>query len=352
VTPLPAAPPRRSPWGKVLIGCAIVGGLVILAGIAVFVFGMYWLVGSGKHHPTAAVASPRAQGVVRVGDLGQDPGARDLLVSLYKRVQAAGERAGGPQMPAWLRNMQAMQARQGITQWLPREATISLEPDAEDVPRIVLAANLRGFVRPMRLAITQAAKGDRKSTITHHGEQEIVHFDSNTSLCFMDGTLVVSYHPSAMTPALDRLAAAGASPPAGDDRGLPGSWDLNGWLDEHTGTGLLVGLLATDNPPEGEPLRGLRAVRFGIDIENESDARVLTEVAFADAAGAAGGRPWLTEGIGHLRQRLESSGLSSTATDSVEGDRVRLELRLSGVEAAIGRLMEAKENAPRRRSDR
>jgi hypothetical protein len=354
MTPLPPASAPRPIWGRVLVGCAILGGLVILAGMAAFIFGLYWLTSAGRHYPTAAVASPRTHGVIRVGDLAADPGARALLAGLFRRVQEAGQRDGQPQLPAWIRNMQAQQARQGISQWLPREATISLEPDAEDVPRIVLAANLRGFVQPMRLAITQTMKGDRKSTITRHGKHEVLSFGSDVSLCFMDGTLVVSYHTAAMAAALDRLAAASPSPRPADERGLPGHWDVSGWLDETTGTGALVGVLSPqDDALSGAdaPLRALRGVRFGLDVESEDDARVLAEIAFTDAEAAAAARPWLAEGVTRWRERMEPTGLSATAVDSVEGARVRYELQLRGLEDAFARKIESQERTRRRRSD-
>jgi hypothetical protein len=354
MTPLPAARPPRPIWGRVLVGCAIVGGLGILAGAAVVVFGMYWLTTPGRHYATTAVASPQSQGVIRVGDLAADPGARALLTTFFKRMQEAQQREGQPQLPAWMRNLQAQQARQGISQWLPREATVTMEPDAEAVPRIVLAANMRGFVQPIRLAITQAMKGDRKSSITRHGKHEVLNFGSDTSLCFMDGTLVVSYHPSVMTPALDRLAEAGSSPRPPDERGLPGPWDATGWLDEATGTGVLVGLLSQSDDPfsgAGAPLSALRDIRFGIDVESADGALVTTQIAFTDAEGAAAAQPWLAEGVARLRQRLESSGLGSTVTDSMEGDRVRYEVRLTGLEAAFVRMIERHERTRRERTD-
>lgn len=357
MTPLPAAPPRPA-WGRVLVGCAIVGGLFILAGAAAFIYGMYWLTSAGRHYPTAAVAGPQTQGVVRVGDLAADPGARSLLAAVFKRVQDVGQRDGQPQLPAWIRNLQAQQARQGLSQWLPREATMSLEPDDEGVSRIVLAANMRGFVQPIRLAVTQAMKGDKKASVSHHGGREILNVSRDVAICFMDGTLVVSYHPSAMTPALDRLAAASAAPRRADERALPGKWDVNGWLQGEAGAALLGYLLEPDHEDAPEELdvnsflETFRDIRFGIDVESEDDARVLAEIAFVDADAATGTQPWLASGVARLRERMESSGLSSTATDSLDGDRVRYELKLHGLEAAFGRMIERQERTRRRRPDR
>src|SRR5262245_9503393 len=177
------APLPRPPWMRLLIGCAIAGGLAIVAGIAALLIGMYWLTSAGKQYPTAAVASPRTQGVIQVADLTTDPGAVALLSAFFRRVQEASQ-SEGPQMPAWIRNLQAQQARQGVSQGLPREATVSLEPDEEGTPRILLAANLRGFVQPIRMAVTQGAKGDKKTRISEHGGHEVLDFSGGTSVCF------------------------------------------------------------------------------------------------------------------------------------------------------------------------
>jgi hypothetical protein len=92
----------------------------------------------------------------------------------------------------------------------------------------------------------------------------------------------------------------------------------------------------------------LRDVRFGIDVKSESDAHVTAEIAFEDAAAASHAQPWLARGVADLRERMEPSGLSASATDAVDGHRVRVELELSGLETAFVQLLEAKE----RRRDR
>jgi hypothetical protein len=350
-TPPPARAPRPF-WGRLLIGCAIVGGLLIMAGVAAFVFGMYWLTSPGRQYPTAAVASPESQGVVRVGDLAGDPGARALMTALFRRMQEASQ-AEGPQLPSWLRNLQAQQARQGISQWLPREATASLEPDAEGTPRLILAANMRGFVRPIRLALEQAAKNDRKASVTHHGDHEILNTGTETAMCFMDGTLVVSYHPDSMGAALDRLGSATTTATAPSDRVVPGKWDLHGWLSGSPAAGLLASALALeeDETASGEAaLEAMREVRFGIDLESEHAARITTDVVFASGEAAAAAQPWLAEALARRRQRLESAGLQSTVTDSLAGDRVRYEISLNGIDAAIGRAIEEQGRKRRERT--
>ena len=170
----------------------------------------------------------------------------------------------------------------------------------------------------------------------------------------MDGTLVVSYHPAVMTPALDRLADAKPSPRPVDERVMPGTWDVSGWLGGDAGVVLLAYLLEPDDevPAASLPVETFRDVRFGIDVESADDARVLAEIAFADADSAAVAQSWLADGVEHLRERMESSGLSSTATDALDGERVRYELKLSGLESAFGRLIEARERGRQGHGDR
>lgn len=355
--PLPVAPAARPLWGRVLVGCALVGGLLILAGIGSCIFGMYWLTTPGRQVATGAVASDESQGVIRVGDLAADPGARALMTAWFQRMQEAGSAHQPVQLPAWIRNLQAQQARQGISQWLPREATISLEPDAERVTRVALAVNLRGFVQPIRLAFTQASKGDPKTRVRSHGDHEIVGLAGGGAICFLGGTLVVAHHPDAMPAILDRLQAAGPPKHPAAESSLPGIWDVNGRLEGDTAAGLLALLLQPsdedDESSEAEalPIDGLRDLRFGIDIESADDARISMELAFASAEAAAAAQPRLAEGVARLRSRADAKGLTAAVTDSLDGDRMRYQIAVGGLAAAFGRFAEAHEPGRRQRTD-
>ena len=144
---------------------------------------MYWLTSAG-----GTTRRPRWRARTQPGRRPRAtwPGAASstaLLTSLFRRLQDVQQRRGGqPQLPAWIRAMQAQQARQAIGQWLPREATVSLEPDDTGERRLVFAANLRGFVRPIRMAVTQSMKGDPHATITRHGDREILNVSVSAAL--------------------------------------------------------------------------------------------------------------------------------------------------------------------------
>lgn len=352
----PVAPASRPIWARVLVGCALVGGLFILAGIGSCIFGMYWLTSAGRQVATGAVAGPKSQGVIRVGDLAADPGARALLSAFFLRMQQAGASHQPIQLPAWIRNMQAQQARQSVSQWLPREATVSLEPDHLGGTHVVVAANLRGFVRPIRLAVTQSMKGDPKARITRHGDHEILNLGGGGAICFMGGTLVVGNQAAALPAVLDRLSTSGAPPRRSGERALPGDWDVNGWLEGDPAAKLLTYLL---EPPDdaswdGEiapPVEGVRDVRFGIDLESADAARLTVEIAFASADAAAAAEPRLAEGMARLRTKTESSGLTATVTASLEGERLRYQLALTGIDTAFDQMVEAYERGQRQRAD-
>jgi hypothetical protein len=354
----PAVPARPAPprWGRLFVGCAVVGGLLVLAGLAALAVGMYWLLGSGRQAPTAAIVGPRAAGIVHVGDLASDPGARALLGEIMARAQ--NPPPGAPQLPKWMRDLQAAQARQGVSQWLPREATFAFEPQDDEELGFSVAVNMRGMVQPLRLTVMHALSRGGGNSVVRHGRHELVAFEKSGALCFMDGTVVFAPDVARLRSALDRLEPAiETGAPAPDPaRVLPGAWDVSGWFDEPLADTVLRALLAepgeaiataldlSDVPPA--PPGGLRGLRFGLDLRSRSDADLTLDLAFATAAEAAGAEPALTGG---LRRRLgQEPGLTATVTPSVEGDHLRYQVALHDLDEMIGRRAAVRAHAGRR----
>jgi hypothetical protein len=343
----PAAPPA---WGRFFVGCAIAGGLLIVAGLAAFALAMYWLLGSGKQAPTAAIVGPGSIGVVRVADLASDPGARALMGEFMARAQSAP--GAGPQLPQWMRNLQASQAQQGVSQWLPREATLSVEPQANDDVGFTAAFNPRGYVRPIRLALMHGFSSDPKNVVSRHGRYEIIGLQKSGALSFMDGTIVLAPDVPRMRATLDRLEAAakaGPTPAPDPSRTLAGAWDVSGWLDRGLAANVLAAgvakrgnalAVALDLEKEGaEPPTGLRDLRFGIDVRSKSDADVALDLAFDDAERAAAAEPFWTAA---LRRRVEQEpGLAATVTPTVDNAHLRYQLALHDLDEMIGRRMDA-----------
>jgi hypothetical protein len=350
----PAAPPA---WGRFFVGCAIAGGLLILAGLAVFGLAMYWLMGSGRQAPTAAIVRPGSIGVVRVSDLASDPGARALIGEFMARAQSAP--GAGTQLPQWLRNLQAAQAQQGISQWLPREATLSVEQQADDDVGFTAAFNPRGYVRPIRLVLMHAFSTDPKNVVSRHGRYEIVGLQKSGALSFMDGTIVLAPDVPRMRATLDRLEAAaraGRAPAPDPSRTLAGTWDVSGWLDRGIAANVLAATVAKRGnalavalelaQEEPEPPAGLRDLRFGVDFRSKSDADVALDLAFDDAEQAAAAEPFWTAA---LRRRVEQEpGLTATVTPTVDGAHLRYQLALHDLDQMIARRMEERPRFERR----
>lgn len=351
----PAAPTPAPPrWGRVFVGCAVVGGLGVLAVLVAFTAGIYWLLGSGRQARTAAVVSPHSQGVVYVSDLASDPGARALLGEFMARAQNAPP--GGPRLPQWMREMQAAQARQGISQWLPREATISLEPRGDEALGVAVAVNLRGMVQVVRLTMGRALARGGGRTVTKHGRYELISFEKgSTALCFMDGTIVLAPDLERLRAAVDRLEPAlrTGPPPEEPARTLPGRWDVHGWLDgPHAASALaaltaergeaIAAALALEDVPAPPP--GLQGLRFGLDLKSNSDADLALDLRFSSAGEAAAAEGPVVAG---LRSRLaQEPGLTAALTPRVDGGHLRLDVALHDLDDVIGRHLS--ERTPRR----
>ena len=352
--PAPAAPPV---WGRLFVGCAVVGGLLILGGMAAFAYAIYWLVSAGRQAPTMAVVGPQSAGVVRVSDLAADPGTRALVGEFMARAQSASS-SGGPQLPKWLRDMHAAQARQGISQWLPREATLSFEPREDGTFGMSAAVNPRGMVQPFRLALMPALSRERDATVSRHGRHQLVAFRKSGALCFMDGTIVWAPDAARLRAALDRLEPAVKNgPPAPDPaRTLPGQWDVSGWFDRPLAVTALAAAVADrgdaiatalDLADAAEPPAGLRDLRFGLDVRSNSDADADARHRLRErrgrgrrGAGADRGAP--------AAARAGAGPHGDDRRPAIEAEHVRYAIALRDLDQMIARRMTERPRFERR----
>jgi hypothetical protein len=351
--PAPAAPPV---WGRLFVGCAVVGGLLVLGGMAAFAYAIYWLTSAGRQAPTLAVVGPQSAGTVRFSDLAADPGTRALIGEFMARAQSASS-SGGPQLPKWMRDMQAAQARQGITQWLPRETTLSFEPREDGTFGMSAAVNPRGMVQPFRLALMPALSRENDATVSRHGRHQVVAFRKNGALCFMDGTIVWAPDTTRLRSALDRLEPAikNGAPAPDPARTLPGQWDVSGWLDRPLAVTALAAAVADrgqaiatalELADAAEPPAGLRDLRFGLDLRSNSDTDLALDVAFASAEEAAAAEPALTAAF---RRRIEQEpGLTATVAPTIEAEHVRYAIALRDLDQMIARRMAERPRFERR----
>jgi hypothetical protein len=363
---LPASAPKQSRTGtKIVIGCAVALGLVMLVGLALIVAGGYWLVRPGLQVPTAVVVSPQSTGRLRLENAGADPGVRELMGEFFQAARDASNEANGHVLPEWVERMQSMQAAQSGQQmemWLPSEATLSLEPQGEEVGWVA-AANFKQFVRPIAIVLGRTFKKERGVRVVVHRGREVLVFPGGTALCFADGTLLVGRPEHTLTAALDRVSpvASAAIGPSDATADLPGSWDLHGVLDRSDEARAFALVLAQrmaassadddqGGPAQQAAVAELESARFGLDVQTGDEVRAEAELVYAtpEAAGVAE-RAWL-DLITSARERAAAEELALSVTPEMHERVVRLRARVTGVKNALPKYAAKSMGSGRRRS--
>jgi hypothetical protein len=336
----PPAKPATSGCGKWAIGCAIGCGALMVVLVIAGGVGSWWMVRPGKQHATAAVLSPQASGAFAVGDLGGDAGVTALLDNFVLETQRQQQRDA----PQWVRQMQQMSAASGgspsasLRMFLPRQATISLEPSAEgsEDPAVVAALNPRGFTKVLHFMM---ARGD--NLVGEHRGHDVLQLSPTAWASLVGGTLLVASEEKALYRGIDRfLDGRAAAPPPPVDLGLPSRpWDLTGALDE--GYEGAEELLWGDEPA---PLGVKRSV-LGVDVatSDRTNGRVALECESAEAAAAA--LVVLDRRVAERAQRLAQRGMELRAASRVEGNRAVVDWELTGVDAAVAAWLAEKSSA-------
>ena len=293
-----------------------------------------------------AVIGPESTGAVRLERPGSDPGVRALTFKLFREIQKQADR--GRQPPDFLRVLQGWQqaqAAEGLAQWLPDDATLSLERIAgEEVPHIVLAVNFRRFVRPARLMVEKLASQDPGVARLRHGAHEIIRFKQGVSLCFAGGTVLVSDRIELLRAVLDRLDGSlkQTTPLRSAVGGLAGSWDLYGVM-ERAGEAQFVALALLDTPT-GEPapdeatmlvFQALEKARFGVDVVSASELKGFLALTYADAEAAGQAEGGLKRRLEALAERAAEIGMRLEHRTSLMGAELRTEVELAGLDTLV-----------------
>jgi hypothetical protein len=329
VDPYRPEKPATSGWVKAAIGCALGCGVLVLVGAVVSGLGAWWALTPGKQHPTTAVASPAAEGVFQVGDLGDDPGFTALLDHFVRETQRSQQQG----MPPWMRQLQqygqaGSSPSAGFRMMLPRQATFALEEsDTGDEPAVVVALNPRGLTRMLRAMLPDDAVHG-----THRGA-ELMRFSDDGYGALVDGTFLFASEELALRGAIDRLHDRSAAPPPPPaDLGAPArDWDLTGSVANRHGT------LAEMLLGEERQVPGLHRALVGLDLADRDllAGRVVVECSGPEATEAA--VAGLEAKVAELATRLADDGLVVRRAVRRDPRGVVLDLEVHGLADATTR---------------
>jgi len=235
-------------------------------------------------------------------------------------------------MLSWIRQMQQMGAAgspsAGLRMFLPRQATVSLEPSTEgrDEPAVVAALNPRGMTNLLHFVL---ARGN--TLVGQHRGHDVLRLSDHAWGSLLGGTLLVSNEEEALHHGIDRVldGAASAAPPP-PDLGQPAhQWDLTGTVDESDRE--LATVLWGDEPAPP----GVRRALLGIDVatSDTTNGRVIVDCQSPEAASEAALA--LDRRAAERAERLAEKGLALRATSRVDGSRAVLDWDVSGVNNAL-----------------
>ncbi|MCP4659685.1 MAG: hypothetical protein GY856_30145 [bacterium] len=334
---------------KVLIGCAVGCGVLVVLGILAAAFGAHWFFSPGEQIATDAIAGDDSLAVVHMDELADDPGAQALLTKVlvgFDEVNRRQQQQDLPESMRWISNLPRQSpSSKDLNMYIPKEVTVTLErPDDGDDPNFVVAANLRAMVRPIKagLALIGRGEGDPDFHSQHRGH-DVYRMERNAFVGFVENTLLFSDAASAMEQAIDRIVAGGEaaapSQPLRVELSTPeGDWDAAGVLTNEDGllAELLRDLEPGMAPDEAEQLE----FSFGIDLVSADQATGRTLLECADNQQAI---EWLMELDQRSERLIEEAarhGLELDVDSRVQGRQVLSELRLTGIEAAIDEAIE------------
>ncbi len=319
---------------KLLIGCSLGCGAVFVVLLLVVGGGAFWAYVPGKQVATEGIAGEESVGVVQMEDLAADPGAKALVNHVLKEIDEINrrnqERALPPKM-RWLANLRQSPSMRDVQMFIPRDATLAIEPGEESDVDVVAALNFRVMVRPLKAAILFASRADEEVPETYRG-YELVSLDDDDYLTFVGSTLLVASSRASLERALDRIEDGTVDQAKLVSMAPDGEWDAAGSLTNEDGS--VARVLADVDVPEGAEDEELR-LGFGVDVvsADEIDAEIVLHCRDRERALL-----WLEALTAHfekLKARAAEDGFELDYEAVAVGERVESSLRLSGVEAAV-----------------
>lgn len=358
-----AGPPKKKLGGleKVLLGCAVGCGVLIVAGLIAGGLGAFWFFTPGKQIATEKIVGAESVGVVRMNELATDAGTQALLTKVLTELNELNrqqQREALPEELRWLTRFQRSPRARDFNQFIPKEATLVLEPAAgEGETPFVAAVNFRTMVRPIKAMFAMIGRAeDREGAVTRHRGHEIYRLDDGDgdapTFAFVGSTLLISNRKEALETAIDRIEGA---VPAGAERlesaAPEGTWDATGMLANDDGAVTEVLSSVVDDPSlqvpgaDGADLD----LRFGLDVVSADEITARSVLDCGDPGRAAAWLAALEERFARLKERAADHGLTLDVDAVVRGRSVETEVRLTGLEAAIERAVRIEVSQPKNR---
>ena len=309
---------------KILIGCGLIVLLVVLMGFA----GCLWMSTPGEQIDTAAIQGEASLGTMEVGDLLEDEGFGELVVTAIDEMNAQQQR----NLPAWFPRQKSSVEDMGVI--VPKSATVTFEEIGEaGRPRLVAALNFRGWVRPLKMLF--GFLNANNEDIRDYRGHRIISAEDRFLMAFHESTLLLSDHPDALEQVIDRLVdgtGTGLTPlPEG---AVPaGAWDATGGMRNDDGSlDRLLAPLFTEAPPAAA-LGADASLGFGLDIASTDRATLAVQLG-------GSGEPAVLEAhaealAAHVAGWLDEHNLPTTATVVSEGSGVVASFEILGLLDAV-----------------
>ena len=364
--------PKRSNGKRVLIGCAIgCGSLVLLCGLAGI--GLFWYIVK----PAAAVSeqallSPKTTAFLRARIDLNDPGLGSLLQKILAEQQKQDLKnfpEGLREIAKGLRGKNSQQQVDAVRALVRAQVVMVCEPSADEKKEewLVAASIMRlplvwGFLLKM-------AHGDlsRRMGAEPHGDEQIAKLEDGQGGMAVVGSHVIFGSTIEMTRrGIDRVKGAGAAP--AEAPGTPGirkaieaadgDRDVIAVITNEAGSiGRLLKAMNEKDEPIGPeefisdllelPIDQIVHLAVDADLETEKKMVVNIRAMLKDPSGAA----QITERLNYFLTAIESqdevlrSGVVIQHSASEEPDGLRVTLEFTGIDDwLIGNMRGAKAN--------
>lgn len=343
-------PPRPSGWrswstGKkagVVLLC--IAGVSLVAIVAGFIYGSWWLLSVGDQVPAVVAAGDETRALFRLHASAEDPGVDELLTLVEERIEHHQAENAPVKLPAPLRKLTGMQTHVDVVRRLwPREVVITFDRDARWVA-IVNLSGMGGMVKGFQWGLTAGLEkqgGGEREQVTHRGHVLSV-LGEGVVVALVESSILLGSDVDGAKRVIDRwteLLERGEEDAAPE---LPAallepSRRFAQGADAHGVALELARLLG----PEGTP--GLAAVQLAgvsLDLVSRDLLRVRMTFQHARAEEVEETRQVLEPVLEALVADAAESQLVLVLAQQVSGAELVVEGNLSGVARAVERVIE------------